>query len=289
MKYYYGLMFYVLLFSCAEKEEENWTNLIDENLSKWNTYLSYQHQVGYNGKVPLDSLGNEITPIGFNSKAHDVFTTIKKNDTLILRISGEYYGSIFTKESYKNYHFSLKVKWGNKKWGYRKDLLKDSGILYHSIGEPGVEYFRSWMLSQEFQIMEGHMGDYWSQANSAIDIRAIPPESLINAVADKNYPFLHFGEGGLKPGFCLRNSNYESLNNDWTSMELICFENKSIHIVNGHVVMILKNSRYIEKSKTIPLNEGKIQLQSEAGEVFFKDVKIKKLQELPHQYEKFYD
>jgi len=39
---------------------------------------------------------------------------------------------------------------------------------------------------------------------------------------------------------------------------LICYEGKSLHIVNGHVVMILKNSRYVENGKEIPLEKGKI-------------------------------
>ncbi len=45
---------------------------------------------------------------------------------------------VFTKEEYSNYHLSLKVKRGDKKWDPRKKLLKDSGILYHSIGPLGA-------------------------------------------------------------------------------------------------------------------------------------------------------
>jgi len=41
------------------------------------------------------------------------------------------------------------------------------------------------------------------------------------------------------------------------------------NIVNGHVVMILRNSRYVEDGKIIPMTRGKIQLQSEAAEVFY--------------------
>jgi hypothetical protein len=46
-----------------------------------------------------------------------------------LKISGEVYGCVFTKKEYANYHFRLKVKWGDKKWHPRKKLLKDSGVL----------------------------------------------------------------------------------------------------------------------------------------------------------------
>lgn len=40
------------------------------------------------------------------------------------------------------------------------------------------------LLSHEFQIMEGHMGDYWKQANGAIDIRAYQREYIMIPVAD---------------------------------------------------------------------------------------------------------
>jgi hypothetical protein len=53
--------------------------------------------------------------------------------------------------------------------------------------------------------------------------------------------------------------------------------------------MILQNSRYVEDGKKVPMNKGKIQLQSEAAEVFYKNVKIKKLESLPKQYEQYYD
>ena len=59
------------------------------------------------------------------------------------------------------------MKWGDKIRDPRKQLLKDSGIMYHSIGSIGEDYWRSWMLSQEFQIMEGHKGKIQIQSEAA--------------------------------------------------------------------------------------------------------------------------
>ena len=144
------------------------------------------------------------------------------------------------------------------------------------------------MLSQEFQVMQGHMGDFWSQANSAIDIRAYLPEYIMNPVADKSQPFLALGRGEEVEGYCMRSANFEKPHGEWNTLELICFENKSIHIVNGEVVMILQNSRYVEEGKKFPMEKGKIQLQSEAAEVFYKEIIIKKLNTLPEIYEQYY-
>ena len=68
----------------------------------------------------------------------------------------------------------------------------------------------------------------------------------------------------------MRQFNAEKPDNQWNTVELICFEGQSLHIVNGQVVMVLKNSRYQQDGRDVPMWEGKIQLQSEAAEVFYK-------------------
>lgn len=236
--------------------------------------------------MPKDSAGNEIAPIGLNQPGYDVFTVIQENNEPVIRISGEIYGGLISKEEYSNYHLKLMVKWGDIKWDPRKKLLKDSGILYHSVGPNGIGYWRSWMMSQEFQVMEGHMGDFWSQQNSAIDIRAYIPESSMCSVADESQPFIPFGHGS-ETGFCMRSINYE-IPGEWNELELICFNGKSLHIVNGHVVMILQNSRLLENGSFIPLIGGKIQIQSEGAEVFYKDIRIRSLEALPSEFEKYF-
>lgn len=269
--------------------KEEWTPLLDKNLSQWETYLSYRHKNGYRGEVPTDQEGKIIAPIGYNKNVNNVFSVLEEDGAPVLKISGEIYGCVFTRQEFENYHLKLKVKWGSKKWEPRLEKLKDSGLLYHSVGECGVDYWRAWMLSQEFQIMEGHMGDYWTIANSAIDIRAFIPEGKMNTVASERQPFVSLGAGTDLDGFCMRNVDRESPDGAWTQIELICFEDKSLHIVNGQVVMILQNSRYVTDGKSTPLTKGKIQLQSEAAEVFYKDMMIKSIHAIPQEYAAYFD
>lgn len=284
------LSFTAIFSSCKQNENESWESLLDKELSAWDTYLSFRHQYGYNGQPPKNEDGSLIAPIGVNKDEYGVFEMVEQNNESILKISGEIYGCLFTKQEYENYHLRLKVKWGEKKHEPREELLKDSGILYHSIGPHGAEYWRSWMLSQEFQIMEGHMGDYWNQATSAIDIRAYIPESIMNPVADISQGFQPFGHGeGVIGYYCMRSANFEKPHGEWNILELICFEDKSLHIVNGEVAMILQNSRYVSEGVSIPLTKGKIQLQSEAAEVFYKEIEIRNLDSLPSKYSQFFD
>lgn len=295
----YAIVCTLLILSCAEQQKEqlveeqetiNWEELIDADLSKWDTYLSYQIQPGYDGTQPKNEQGELIEPIGLNNPSYQVFTTMREDDNLLIKNSGEYYGCLITKNEYKNYHFQLKYKWGNKTYAYRKHLLKDSGILYHSIGPMAAEYWRSWMLSQEFQIMEGHTGDFWSQANSAIDIRAYKPESNLDPLAHPSQDFIPITMNGPYGNYCLRSGNYENGHDEWNTLDLYCFNGKSLHVVNGEVVMILKNSRYIDPNgKEVPLTKGKIQLQSEGAEMYFKDIKIREINALSEEQEALFN
>lgn len=81
------LPLFFLVISCSEvknEEQKNleetyeWEELIDEDLTQWDTYLSYQHQPGYDGSVPLDENGEEIAPIGLNNKDYTVFFNITR-------------------------------------------------------------------------------------------------------------------------------------------------------------------------------------------------------------------
>ena len=293
MKKNHGFVIFTLfvVFACNAQIQntKKWTNLLDKQLSYWNNYLSYRMPASYNGTQPKDSLGNLIEPIGENKDKYGVFTVSVEKNEPILKISGEIYGCISTKQEYENYHFKAQMKWGDKKYNPRKKLLKDSGILYHSIGPNGAEFFRTWMRSIEFQVMSGHMGDFWGQNNTAVDVRAYTPEYIMNPVADKSQPFLAIGPTkGVITDYCMRSANYENPDGEWNTLELICFENKSLHIVNGQVVMILQNHRYVEDGKSVPMRKGKIQIQSEATEVYYKNIGIRKLDSLPTEYAQYF-
>ncbi len=285
-----GLVMLILactLWTC--RNETKWTALLDSNLSQWEMYLSYALKPGYQGEMPLDENGDTIPPVGYNRNVNNVFTVIEEEGVPVLRISGEIYGCVFTRKEFENYHLKLKVKWGTKKWDPRRNDPMDSGILYHSQGECGHDYWRSWMLSQEFQIMEKSFGDYWSQMTSQIDIRTLKPEGVENYRYNPTGPLLAFGDGTGNGGYCQRSEDFEKPRGEWNTVELICFGDKSLHIVNGHVVMALSGSRYRDGAEIKPLAKGKLQLQSEAAEVYFKDIQIKEITSLTAKYAAYFD
>ncbi len=165
-------------------------------------------------------------------------------------------------------------------------------MLYHSVGHFGVDYWHSWMQSQEFQIIEGGIGDYWTIASAQIDIPATLPAGTELHHYTKGAPWLPFAADSKKFGavanHCRRGEDAE-IKGDWNQIDLICYEDRCVHIANGKVVMALKNSRHVVDDKVVPLTRGKLQIQSEAAEVFYKDIEIRADRFMPAQYERYFD
>jgi hypothetical protein len=273
----------VILFTFLSSVPKNeWTPLLDKNLSAWEMYLSFSHKNNFTGEAPLDEKGQPLMPIGYNKNVKNVFTMIDEQGIHVLKISGEIYGCVFTRKEFENYHLKLKVKFGTKKWPPRLNEPMDSGILYNSQGACGNDYWRSWMLSQEFQIIEKSMGDYWCIGTSQMDIKANKTgETYVYDPRGQKAPF---GYGTANGNFCQAGGNYQKGPGQWDLIELISFGDKSLHIVNGNVVMALSGSRYMEGKTSRPLVRGKIQLQSEAAEVYYKEIEIKNIDRIPAQY-----
>lgn len=265
---------------------------MDKDLSHWRIYQSYQFTNDYNGRTPVNEAGEKIAPIGYDKNLHNVFSVIEEEGEPVLHISGETYGCVISNESYRNYHLRLKVKYGQKRWIPRQDKALDSGLLYHSVGEPGVDYWHSWMRSFEFQVMqsgtsEGNSGDFWSIAGSKADIKTSRNPETKAYYYDPQGEWTIVGSGNTT--YSCSAKDFNSPDGEWTTLELICYEGKSLHIVNGNVAMALKNLRYSTKEGDVPLIEGKLQLQSEAGEVFFKKIEIRLIDQMPKEYLPYFE
>jgi hypothetical protein len=262
---------------------DGWKPLLDSTLSRFDVYLSYrgdQIMSVLQGKAPPD-----LKPVGFNPPGQTVFTVITQDGKPVLRITGEIYGCLATREEFSNYHFRASFKWGEKIWEPRLTELKDSGILYHSRGDFGVDYWKSWALSQEFQIIEHGIGEYWRIASSEIDIRADPKAP--GALAPKWNPKAPWMEFKGANNNALAGSD-EDRPGEWNTAELVCFADRCVHIANGKVVMALKNSRYRDGEKAVPMTSGKLQIQSEAAEVFYRDIEIRSIASMPLEFDQYF-
>jgi len=205
-----------------------------------------------------------------------------------IRITGEAWGMLYTEDDFHNYHLKLKMKWGEAKYPPRVNEPRDSGLLYHGFGEVGSAYV--WMNCQELQILEGHFGDYVPLGDVAIDVPSVPSDSLFYKYQEnakrRKYYFAEFSdrswEDTLAKRYVYKDYDAEKPHGEWNDIELITLGDSCIYVVNGKVVMRLFNSRTMNEG--MPLKSGKIMLQSESAEVFYKDIYIKSINEIPEVF-----
>ena len=269
-----------LAFGCkqVEKKDPDWTYLFDgDHLEQWDTYLGPRFGPGVN----WENIASQ-PPVGYNNDTLGVFSIADLDGERVLRISGEVWGGIFTKQDFENYHLQLQFKWGERKW-YPRDApsdKRDSGLLYHGIGTHG-ENDLFWLKSQEFQIQEGDCGDYWGVAGTIMDIPAQMGKDSAYYYTP-NAELLTFSEHSEYGRNCKKYPDAEKPSGEWNTIDLYCFEGTSVHMVNGTVTMVLRNSRHqTEDGKEVDLTRGKIELQSESAEVFYKDIRIQPITGLP--------
>ncbi len=163
----------------------------------------------------------------------------------ILHISGKEFGYICTKKSYKNFVFALEFKWGEKKYPPRDaDTTKrDNGILFFV---PSAAKDTVWPRSIECQIQEGDVGDFW-----LIDSTTI--------IVD--------GKRTTPMNFCrvVKKENGEAPHGEW---------NRVVITVNNGTVTYLVNGKKVNEGEQPSLSEGKIIVQSEGAEIFYRKIEI---------------
>jgi hypothetical protein len=267
------ILFFTAAFAFTKSgQKDQWEMLFNgKDLSGWDTYIG----------PDLNDSGKFITgqPIGLNKDPRRVFTVVNSGGENLIRISGENWGAISTIKEFENYHLQLQFKWGVLTWGQKKHKKKDSGLLYHSVGKYGADY-GAWMRSQEFQIEETNTGDYWGVAGGMADMPVVK-KSENEYVYDPNGILTTFREGGPQGRRCIKRMDAENPTGEWNVLDLYCYGDTSIHVVNGKSVMILYHQKQMEGGQSFPLTKGKIQIQSEGAEVYFRQIKIQPIERLP--------
>jgi hypothetical protein len=196
-----------------------------------------------------------------------------------IRISGEVFAILVTEKEFEDYHLKLQFKWGTEKYPPRKTKKRDSGILYHSIGKEGA-WGGVWMKSLECQVQEGDCGDYISVDTVSVEIQAIRDETHKLYLHTPGSDTLTFS---VERSYCHKSEDYENASGEWNTMEIYTLGGKAVHVVNGKVNNRLSNSRYFSDDKELPLSKGKIQLQSEGAEIFYRQIEIKNIEKIPDE------
>ncbi|MEO1448634.1 MAG: DUF1080 domain-containing protein [Bacteroidota bacterium] len=291
-----GIGVSILLLSCLAEPESTtpWTPLFNgRNLDGWDLYLSIPDSSLDVPEWPRNQTGAYQTPL----KAYDplgVYTIVDLPEGPALRISGAVVGNLYSTRPYANYHLRARFKWGDIKWPWMQGRPKDGGILYHYQKPEGLASHR-----HEFQIHAGDVGSYWarrtrveipgrltSELPSAI-IQAkpfllplVPNLGDTMAIFDPTHPPQSLAGNG-QWAICLAHPLNEQPEGEWNTLELICYQNHAVHIVNGKINMVILNAHYQSGDSLLPINQGLIQFQSEGAELFFRNVEIRQLHGFP--------
>ncbi|HWQ56343.1 MAG TPA: DUF1080 domain-containing protein [Bryobacteraceae bacterium] len=239
----------LLCCALAAAGEEGWTPLFNgRDLSGWYTFL------------PSTGKNNDPKRVFkvANGMIHilDVPVTSEKQE----------FGYMATEREYSNCRIRLQYKWGTKRFAPRATEKRDSGILYFFVGPDKV-----WPRSVECQIQEGDTGDFWLVDGTAVTTTVGVPENP--TYAEKGVPHTQ------KNGRIIKSAEYE-YPGDWNTVEVVLDGDHVTHIVNGKVNN--RGWKFLQpdpagSGEMVPLNKGRLLLQAEGAEVFYRRVEMRPL------------
>lgn len=259
------------------------------NLDEWTFWLRKPEPSSVVPDLPKGPDGKYAERLGARDPL-GVFTVVSLDGRPAIRVSGEVFGELRSRESFQNYHLRFQFKWGQKKWPPRDkpETPRDSGLLYHVHAPPGAEG-RVWARSTELQIQEGDVGDLYS-VGSVVFVRATLRPGTGNATTRPVYDYdpkayWHpFGQLPGSDGRCVKQPDNEKAHGEWNTIELVCLGEDSWHIVNGKVVMRLHRTTRIDTPTPQVVTSGPIILQSEGAEIFFRDLAVRRITALPREF-----
>ena len=230
----------------------------------------------FNGKN-LDGWYTFIQGRGRNTDPKNVFTVANG----LLRISGEEFGCITTNREFENYTLIVEFKWGEVTHPPRLNNARDSGILLHSIGEDGGSA-GIWMHSIECQVIEGGTGDFIVVGDGSETFSITCP--VAPEKQEGSYVYLSTGnpatihEGRIN--WFGRDPEWEDMKGFRGAKDIekpVGKWNRIECIVKGKEIIIYLNGTLVNHAVEVKPQKGKIQIQSEGAEIFFRKISITSL------------
>lgn len=242
----------------------------------------------YDGKSvkDLSQFYKWLGPLGKDHDPNQVFTIVDRIDGApAIRVSGQDWGGITTRQEFANYKLVLEFRWGDVTWGSRHDRARNSGILLHCIGEDGNyknDFKGHWVSSIEYEILEGRMGDIilvggFKPGTAEKIVPRLTMTQTTERIWDPNGQPKNFvpGMGHLhwqhwdpewKDVLNFRGRrDLDKPHGQWNLVEAIADGDKLVYFFNGAKVM--------EGTKVWPTS-GRILFQSEGAEIFFRRIEL---------------
>ena len=155
---------------------------------------------------------------------------------------GSIYGYLLTEKDYENYMLRLQWKWGDK-----VTRARNSGVFVHVSGPDKI-----WPKGVEAQLFIGHAGDFWlvDGFKLTVDKSRQDPKNA-----------RHF-DRMVKEGV-------EKPIGEWNQYEITC---------KGDAIKLVVNGQMMNEGTAAEHAKGKILLQSEGAEIWFRNLEMKPIQ-----------
>ena len=199
----------------------------------------------------------------------------------MIHISGEGRGYLATEQLYRDYHLVVEYKWGDRTDG--SGYVRNSGILLHKINPDNV-----WPTSVEIQLAQGCEGDFIVIRGKDADGKPEPAtiSSETRIAQDKRtrwhkggkvvkYSGRQFWWSNHQPFFKEKldtrgKEDVASPLGQWTKVECIC---------RGSRITVKINDTKVNECFAVHPAAGRILLQNEGNEIFFRNFELRPLQD----------
>jgi hypothetical protein len=176
------------------------------------------------------------------------------------------FGYLSSEREFSDCRIRVEYKWGVKRFNPNNENKRDSGLLYFFNGPDKI-----WPQSLEFQIQETDTGDLWlldgTQVSTKIEAQYLPI-----------YVLSHAGPTYTpNRGRIIKSGDFED-RTGWNTLELVLDGDHITQIVNGRAVMRawdVKQKSAANPSQYVPVTKGRIMLQAEGAEVWFRHLEMK--------------
>lgn len=160
----------------------------------------------------------------------------------VIRCRGQVNGYLITEDEYENY--VLRLQW---KWGDEVARGRNSGVFMHVVGPDKI-----WPKGVEAQLMADHAGDFWLVDGFQLNID--------KERQDPGTPRHYYR---LEPS-----AEIEKPLGEWNQYEIIC---------DGDEVRLKVNAHLVNVGTDAELTKGRILLQSEGAEIYFRNIELEPL------------
>ena len=210
-----------------------------------------------------------------------------------LRISGNGLGYLATEREFENYRLVVDWKWGttNWAWGDRIGRARDSGIFLHATGPDGNSHDGkgAFMAALECNVFQGATGDLLLIRGTNHDGTLIAPRATAQVAPERDadgwYTWLRGGRPQTLERWGRINGfgksplwtdtldfrgprDVEKLSGEWNRLECEA---------NGTTLRFRLNQILVNELQDVFPSRGRILLQCEGSEIFFRRVELQPL------------